>query len=208
MSRLVSQIWGQLQRVTTLQLASELEVARRTVLRDIDALTEAGLPIVVHRGNAGGVELGFDYHSRLVGLAAGEAEALGVILAMPKSLLTSLGIGTAAHLACDKLMESMPQKVRARMQLAQRRFRFPAEADDPLDERLPALAAAVRDSTITRIHAKSDSPRTIHPVALEFKRAGWAVIDALDPKNPIPISQCGDINISARRFAPRAPELD
>lgn len=187
--------------MTTLQLATELEVARRTIMRDIDALTEAGLPIVVHRGISGGIELGFNYHSRLVGLAADEAEALGVILALPKSLLPALGIGPAAHLACDKLVESMPEGVRARIRQAQRRFRFPDEPVDPPDERLPALAGAIRESSITRIHAKSDCPRTIHPIALEFRRAGWMVIDALNPTSPILVSHCGDINISAKRFA-------
>jgi predicted DNA-binding transcriptional regulator YafY len=94
-------------RVTTLQLAGELEVARRTVLRDLDALAEAGLPIVTHRGNAGGVELGFNYRSRFVSLDAEEAEALGVILGMPKSALAELGMRAAAHRACDKLVESL-----------------------------------------------------------------------------------------------------
>ena len=176
-------------------------------MRDIDALTEAGLPIVVHRGSSGGVELGFKYHSRFVGFAADEAEALGVILALPKSLLAALGIESAARLACDKLVESMPEVVRFRIRLAQRRFRFPEEHGDPPDERLPALAAAIRDSAITRIHAKSGSPRTIHPIALEFRPAGWAVIDALDPKSAIPVSQAGDINISAKRFGSRAVGL-
>ncbi|MGE3178066.1 MAG: HTH domain-containing protein, partial [Vicinamibacterales bacterium] len=44
-------------RLTSAALARELEVARRTILRDVDALTEAGLPIVVHQGNRGGIEL-------------------------------------------------------------------------------------------------------------------------------------------------------
>ena len=194
-------------RVTTLQLATELEVARRTVMRDIDALTEAGLPIVVHRGNAGGVELGFNYQSRLIGLAEDEAEALGVILALPKSLLAALGIESAGRLACDKLVESMPGLVRLRIRQAQRRFRFSAELGDPPDLRVSALAAAIRDSAITRIHAKSASPRTIHPIALECRPAGWAVIDALEPRCPIPLNECGDINISARRFA-ALPEIN
>jgi predicted DNA-binding transcriptional regulator YafY len=192
-------------RVTTLQLATELEVARRTVMRDIDALTEAGLPIIVHRGNLGGVELGFNYRSRLVGLDAEEAEALGVILALPKSLLAALGIGSAGRLACDKLVESMPEIVRLRIRKAQRRFRFPTEdVDGPPDVRVPALATAIRDSAIVRIHAKSGSPRTIHPIALEFRSVGWSVIDGLNPENPVPVSRCGDINISAKTFAPRS----
>jgi len=195
------------RRVTTLQLATELEVARRTVMRDLDALTEAGLPIVMHRGNAGGVELGFNYRSRFVGFSADEAEALGVILVVPKSRLAALGIESAARLACDKLVESMPETVRLRIRQAQRRFRFSDENADPPDLRVPALAAAIRASTIARIHAKSVCPRTIHPIALVFRPAGWAIIDALDPQNPIPISEWGDVNISAKRFATRS-EVD
>lgn len=188
-------------RVTTLQLAEELEVARRTVMRDLDALTESGLPIVVRRGNTGGVELGFNYRSRFVGLSAAEAEALGLLLVVNKPTLAALGLEQAAHLACVKLVESMPEIVRARVKEAQRRFRFSAESDGPPDVRVPALADAVRASAVVRIRSKSGSPQTIHPVALEFVSGGWSIIDALDPRNPIPMEAWGDINISARRFA-------
>ena len=47
-------------RLTSAQLASELEVSSRTILRDVDAMTEAGLPIIVYQGNQGGIELGFN----------------------------------------------------------------------------------------------------------------------------------------------------
>ena len=42
-------------RMTSARLAAELEVSRRTVLRDLDAMTEAGLPVIVHRGRDGRV---------------------------------------------------------------------------------------------------------------------------------------------------------
>jgi predicted DNA-binding transcriptional regulator YafY len=187
-------------RLTTLQLSTELEVARRTVMRDIDALTEAGLPIVVHRGNTGGVELGFNYRSRLVGLSADESEALGVLLALPNAVLAQLQITSAAHSVRDKLVESMPELVRKRIQQAQRRFQFLAGQPAPIDERVPALAAAIRDSAVTRIQAKSRAPKTIHPIALQFGPLGWAVIDARNPNDPIRGSEIGDINISAQRF--------
>jgi predicted DNA-binding transcriptional regulator YafY len=189
-------------RLTTLQLATELEVARRTIMRDIDALTESGLPIVMHRGNTGGVELGFNYRSRFVGLDAAEAEALGVILALPNSALAELQLTASAQSARDKLVESMPELVRKRIQQAQRRFRIYADPPRQTDARVAALAAAIRDSAITRIQSKSRAPTTIHPIALQFGPLGWAVIDAKNPDIPIPVSQAGDINISARRFSP------
>ncbi len=189
-------------RLTTLQLSSELEVARRTILRDIDALMEAGLPIVVHRGNTGGVELGFNYRSRLVGLSAEEAEALGVILAWPNAALAELQMTSAAHSVRDKLIESMPEQVRKRIRQAQRRFQFSASPSQRADVRVAALAAAIRDSAITRIQAKSRAPKTIHPIALQFGPLGWAVIDARNPDIPIQDADVGDINISAQRFSP------
>jgi len=189
-------------RTTTLQLAEELEVARRTVLRDIDALTEAGLPVVVHRGNSGGVELAFRYRSSLFGLDAEEAEAFGVFLALPKSSLAQLGMEPAAQRACDKLVEALPEIVRSRIRQAQRRFRFEAPREVVLDPRIGALRDAIRNASITRLQAKSRTPRTIHPVALEYGAAGWAVFDARAPRMPIPMSEWEDINISARNFGP------
>jgi predicted DNA-binding transcriptional regulator YafY len=187
-------------RTTTRQLAEELEVARRTVLRDLDALTEAGLPIVVHRGNTGGVELGFNYRSRMVALDSEEAEALGVFLSLPMELLAPLAMETAARRACMKLVESFPEVVRARISQAQRRFRFTPVNTAVDDPRVGALGAAVRQSLVTRLRAKSGAPRTIHPVALEYGPGGWSVLDAQAPGRPIPIADWGDINISARSF--------
>jgi len=187
-------------RLTTLQLANELEVARRTVMRDIDALTEAGLPIIVHRGNTGGVELGFNYRSRLVGLSAEEAEALGVLLALANPVLAQLRMASAASSARDKLIESMPDLVRRRIKQAQRRFQFATAPSQRIDVRVAALAGAIRDSAVTRIQSKSGAPKIIHPVALRFGPLGWAVIDAQDPDAPIPDSEVGDINVSALRI--------
>jgi predicted DNA-binding transcriptional regulator YafY len=44
-------------RMTARQLASELEVSERTVLRDIEALSSAGIPVYAVRGCQGGFEL-------------------------------------------------------------------------------------------------------------------------------------------------------
>jgi hypothetical protein len=52
-----------------------------------------------------------------------------------------------------------------------------------------------------RILATSARPRLIHPTALLFTGRGWAVLDALQPKTPIPLRDCGDLNIAAASFS-------
>jgi predicted DNA-binding transcriptional regulator YafY len=190
-------------RLTSAQLATELEVARRTILRDVDALTEAGLPVIVHQGNQGGIELGFNYRTRLTGLASDEAEAIAVVLARPLGALTLLGIGDAANRARRKLIESFPDQVRERIAFATRRFRFADDAAADNDPRVAALAEAIREAKIVRINAYRPGERVIHPVALVCGQDGWWVEDDLVPHELIRLEDCGDINVSSRTFKPR-----
>ncbi|MGA8169522.1 MAG: HTH domain-containing protein [Methylocystis sp.] len=187
-------------RLTSGELARELEVAQRTILRDVDALTEAGLPIVVLQGNQGGIELGFNYRTRLTGLAADEAEALGVMLSHPFPALDELSMGKSAALARAKLLESLPDGVRAAAEMARRRFRFEPPSNPKIDPRIAALASAIRRRNRVRIRSKSNNPQEIHPVGLTLTGEGWQVRDACPPGRNIPLAECADINISARTF--------
>lgn len=188
-------------RMTSGQLATELEVARRTILRDVDALTEAGLPIIVHQGNQGGIELGFNYRTRLTGLAADEAEAMAIILSQPTSALATLGLASAGARARSKMLESFPDSVRDRITATRHRFRFEAPQGEDHDPRIAALADAIRRQVMVRIKARSGAPRTIHPVALVLRNSGWFIIDDRAPARPVPLQSCDDINVSARTFS-------
>ncbi|MFM1817080.1 MAG: hypothetical protein RLZ98_3775 [Pseudomonadota bacterium] len=187
-------------RMTSAELSREVEVTQRTILRDVDGMTEAGLPIIVHRGSMGGIELGFNYRTRLTGLAADEAEALGVLLSSVGPVASALGIEVATRRATAKLVESFPDGVRERIDMAMSRFRFQTTLRCDADPRLPALVRAVRDGRIVRINARARTPRTIHPTSLVLGDDGWSVVDGHDVEHPIPLRDCGDINISAGSF--------
>jgi predicted DNA-binding transcriptional regulator YafY len=187
-------------RMTAARLAEELEVAPRTILRDVDALTEAGLPVIVHQGHGGGIELGFDYRTRLTGLDEDEAMAMGVMLSATPPALTDLGLGPAADRARAKMREAFPDRTRRQMATATALFHLaPVARPDP-DPRRAALALAVRDRRIVRLQSRSPAARLIHPSALTIAPAGWTVTDALTSSD-IAESAWGDVNISARRFA-------
>lgn len=186
-------------RMTAGALARELEVAHRTILRDMDALTEAGLPIVTYQGNQGGFELGFSYRTRLTGLAADEAEAFAMLLDDPSPRLAELGMEDAARRAISKVRESLPDQVRERVLEASRRFRLSPRSSAPGDARVAALATAIRHRHRVRLDARSDNPREVHPVALVHDESGWAVVDALSPQ-PIPMGEWRDVNITGMAF--------
>jgi predicted DNA-binding transcriptional regulator YafY len=181
-------------RLTAPALAAELEVDPRTILRDVDAMSQAGLPILTHRGAQGGIELGFNYRTRLTGLAEDEAEALAIWLAAPPAAITALGLGPAAARARAKLVESFPDRSRSIMATTFARFpRDPDPADT--DPRIAAIAGAIRSGLTLRLRARSPNPVALKPTSLIHSPQGWSVFGP-PLTAPVPQPDWGDINLS------------
>src|SRR5215472_4917058 len=111
------QVRGQ---VTAEALAKQLEVSTRTIYRDIDALSHAGVPIVTDRGRGGGVSLIAGYRTELTGLSASESEALP--FAGLDAAAAALGLEASAEAARLKVFAALPPAGRTRAHRARECF--------------------------------------------------------------------------------------
>ena len=99
------------QRVTARQLAQRLEVSERTIHRDMEALSMAGVPVFAERGSTGGWALVEEYRTNLTGLNKSEIQAL--FLTKPARLLADLGLDKASDGAFIKLLAALPAMYRS-----------------------------------------------------------------------------------------------
>ncbi|WP_067473957.1 helix-turn-helix transcriptional regulator [Actinomadura hibisca] len=165
---------GQMSATT---LARELEVSTRTVLRDIEALSAAGVPVYAERGRHGGFALLPGFRTELTGLS--HDEALALLVAGSRRGAQAFGLGSALASAMLKVVDALPAGYRDTASDAARRLLIDPETD-LLARRLAAeevpdaIAAEVRRAVLAghklRIrYAAVDQPpkwRTVDPIGL------------------------------------------
>lgn len=170
-------------RMSADALAQEFEVSVRTIYRDVDQLSAAGVPVYAERGRAGGFALADGYRTRLTGLTPAEAEAL--LLAGAGGAAADLGLGAEAAAAQLKLLASLPPDSGASAQRVASRFHL-----DPIGwysraesiEILPALASAVWNDKRVRVEYESWRDivtRELEPLGLVLKAGVWYVVAAV-----------------------------
>lgn len=163
--------------MTAAELARELEVSERTVTRDAQALSEAGVPVYADRGRAGGYRLIGGYRTRLTGLARGEAEAL--FLSGVPGALREMGLEDAASAARLKVSAALLPSLSDASRTAAQRFHLDAPAwfkEPETPELLPTVADAVWDDRrITARYRRGDDEveRALEPYALVLKAGTW-----------------------------------
>jgi predicted DNA-binding transcriptional regulator YafY len=97
-------------QMTAKQLAESLEVSERTINRDMEALSSAGIPVLAERGKSGGWKLLDGYQTKLTGLKESEIQSLFVSL--PAPLLHDLGLTQTYKDANGKLLAALPVGLR------------------------------------------------------------------------------------------------
>ncbi|MEV6287472.1 WYL domain-containing protein [Kribbella sp. NPDC051770] len=164
-------------RLSAATLARELEVSTRTVLRDIEALSTAGVPVYAERGRHGGFALLPGFQTELTGL--GPDEALALLVAGSRRGAQAFGLGSALASAMLKLVDALPDSYRDTATGAAQRLLLDPEIDilsrrrDP-DEIPEPVMGEIRRAVLTghrlRIqYAPAGQPpewRTVDPIGL------------------------------------------
>jgi predicted DNA-binding transcriptional regulator YafY len=190
------------RRMSAQALAEELEVSVRTVYRDIEHLSAAGVPVTVVRGASGGFELLEGWRTRLTGLTPKEAQAM--FLAGTPGAASQLGLGEAMASAQLKLLAALPTGWQADARRVSSRFHL-----DPVGwyqspsrvEHLAAIADAVWTERRLKIRYESWRAvvdRVIEPLGLVLKAGEWYVVAS----TPAPRSRAPP---GVRSSTPREP---
>ena len=169
-------------RVTAPALAEECEVSLRTIYRDIDALSAAGVPVYADRGSAGGYRLLDGYRTRLNGLSAQEVSALFLGLPGPAA---ALGLEAAMASARLKVAAGLPAELQAAAERMRTRFHLDAAGwfhtgEEP--EHLQALSAALWEERLVEMRYRSwkgERERRVGPLGHVLKSGAWYLAGAV-----------------------------
>ncbi|WP_367131386.1 helix-turn-helix transcriptional regulator [Saccharothrix sp. HUAS TT1] len=164
-------------RLSAAALARELEVSTRTVLRDVEALSAAGVPVYAERGRHGGFALLPGFRTELTGL--NHDEALALLIAGSRRGAQAFGLGSALASAMLKVVDALPESHRnAAADVAERLLIDPETdllsrrvvAEEAPDEIVAEIRRAVFAGRKLRLRyaAADQAPRwrTVDPIGL------------------------------------------
>ena len=172
------------RRMTAGDLARRLEVSERTIHRDMEALSMAGIPVYAERGVGGGWVLQEAYRTDLTGL--NEAEIQALFLTKPTRLLRDLGLHKASEAALTKLLAALPSLSRRDAEYARQRIHVDgagwhqAREDVPF---LPTLQEATwQERKLLLVYQGVDTTveRLVEPLGLVAKGSVWYLVAAVE----------------------------
>ena len=169
------------QRLTAGELARRLEVSERTIHRDMEALSAAGVPVVAERGSGGGWALAGGYRTNLTGLNAAEVQTL--FSGLPARLLADLRLDRDSDAAHVKLLAALPEAARADAEYARRRVHVDVAGWGGAEEAVPHLHAVQeavwRGRKLLFAYGRDcgeASERTFDPLGLVAKGGVWYLV--------------------------------
>jgi predicted DNA-binding transcriptional regulator YafY len=164
-------------RLTARELARQLDVSERTILRDVDAFSEAGVPIFTTRGGHGGIEVMDGFQTRLTGLTTDEAGSL-FLIGQPE-VAHRLGLGVPARATRNKLLNAIaPMLATEAEHLASW---FLHDPDPPRGHQIPhgelrRLSGSIKRSRRVELFIGQGRVVSVRPLGLVLKAGSWSLV--------------------------------
>lgn len=167
-------------RACARDIAEKLEVSERTVYRDLDSLSAAGIPVHAERGSRGGIVLSEGYRRALTQFREEEVRALFV---SATDTLADVGLGDNLRRALEKLAGALTdsqrraaEQTRGRIHIDPRRWKQAAQPR----ELLAALRRATAEDRRVLLHYRDRNgkvtERTVEPLGLVAKAGVWYLV--------------------------------
>ena len=167
-------------RVTGREISQALEVSSRTVHRDMESLSAAGVPVVALRGAKGGWELADGWKAQVPRLDDAELRAL--LMAQPR-VIGDRPLAAAAERALAKLLAAMPEAQRERAVSMRERLYVDPTGWRGTPEELTALPrvqdAVARDRQLRMTYCnpgQEPRERVVSPLGLVAKAMTWYLV--------------------------------
>lgn len=193
-------------RITAQELAETFEVSERTVLRDVEALGEAGVPIFTARGAGGGIELMDGFQTHLTGLTDNEARCL-FLVGQPQ-VAHRLGLGAPTLTARNKLLNAIGHSLADDADHLSKWFVH--DPDPWTGNRIPhgelrRLARSIHQRRKVELTIAHEPTVTVQPLGLVLKAGSWHLVySKRTAVAVISIDELRATRLTNRRFTPPA----
>ncbi len=174
-------------KMTTKELAKELEVTERTIHRDMEALSATGIPIIAVRGKSGGWKLLDQYRTNLTGLKYDEI--ISLLISPSIQLLSDLDLSKEWYDARQKMIAALPNSFRKESLDVWNRIHIDTSAWKQPSEKIDSfkiLQEAIWQEKVLQIkYERADGKeifRTVDPLGLVAKGSTWYLIASSDEK--------------------------
>lgn len=191
-------------RTPARRLADALEVSERTILRDVEVLSEAGVPVLTRQGVNGGIELLDGFETNLTGLTTDEA--LCVLLVGQPQVAHRLGLGAPTRVARAKLLTALSEALTLEAEGLDDWFVHdpdPWEGHHIPHGELRRISNSIRrERHIELMIASRPRPLTVRPLGLVLKAGSWHLVHLTRTPTVLRLDELRSTRLTARPFRP------
>ena len=202
------------KRVSAPELARTFEVSVRTIYRDIDAINQAGLPVITWQGAGGGIGLVESYKP---GKSLFSAKDVTMLLRALGSVRTSFSSGEMAG-AIAKIKGLVPEDERKAIEVRAGQISIdltPWSGVSAHIQALESIQTALRENRLLQFgyqdRQSRESERLFEPYRLILKRMSWYVGGWCRLRNALrlfKLSRMQGLTVSQETFEPRSIDME